>query len=193
MELSGTMECSPYLTPSGILLPVKFKYNLEWEIKTMAKQAQAASGGTSGSAFDPDTFLNQEVTGQNEVKYTPVPIGEYQAYIDDLSMDSYEDQPILIVHYALLSEELKATLGLEKPTVQDRIFLDMNEDGSLAFGINKNVRLGRTREAVNQNDPKKKWNFNMLRGAGPVMIMVDHKFNKAGEGPFANVTRVARG
>lgn len=151
-------------------------------------------GGTasSASAFDPDIFLNQEVTGANEVKYTPVPVGEYQAYIDDLSMDSYENQPILVVHYALLSEELKEKLGLEKPTVQDRIFLDMNDDGTIAFGPNKNVKLGRTREAVGQNDPAKTWNFNMLRGAGPVLIMVEHNFNKKNEGPFANISRIAR-
>lgn len=158
----------------------------------MAKSPASGSSAGASSAFDPNVFLNQEVMGANEVKYTPVPIGEYQAYIDDLTTDSYEDQPILVVHYAILSEELKATLGLEKPTVQDRIFLDMNPDGSIAFGPNKNVRLGRTREAVGQNDPKKKWNFNMLRGAGPVAIMVEHKYNKAGEGPFANITRVAR-
>lgn len=145
------------------------------------------------STFDPDTFLNQQVMGSNEVKYTPVPIGEYEAFIDDLTMDSYEDSPILIIHYAIPSEELKAKLGLEKPTVQDRIFLDMNPDGSIAFGPNKNVKLGRTREAAGQNDPKKKWNFNMLRGVGPLKIMVDHNFNKKGEGPFANITRIAKG
>lgn len=160
----------------------------------MAKNSTSTStsNGTSTSAFDPDTFLNQEVTGSNEVKFTPVPVGEYQAFIDDLTMDSYQEQPILVVHYALLSEELKATLGLEKPTVQDRIFLDMEADGNLSFGPNKNVKLGRTREAVGQNDPKKKWNFNMLRGAGPVNIMVEHRNNKAGEGPFANITRISR-
>lgn len=148
---------------------------------------------TRTSAFDPDVFLNQEISGANETKYTPVPVGEYNAYIDDLTMDSYEDQPILVVHYAILSDELKKTLGLEKPTVQDRLFLDVAEDGvTLLFGPNKNVRLGRVREACDQNNPKKKWNFNMLRGAGPVAIMVEHKFNKAGEGPFANVTRVAK-
>lgn len=162
----------------------------------MARQAaktsvSETSGGTT-SAFDPDMFLNQEVTGANEVKYTPVPIGEYSAYCDDLSMDSYEDTPILIVHWAILSDELKEKLGLEKPTVQDRIFLDLNEDGSLAFGPNKNVKLGRTREAVGQNDPSKTWNFNMLRGAGPVLIMVEHNYNKKGEGPFANISRIAR-
>lgn len=161
----------------------------------MAKQAQATGTSTSTSAFDPDTFLNQEVTGSSEVKYTPVPIGEYQAYIDELEMSSYNDQPILQVTYAILNEELKASLGMEKPTVRDSIFLDVNPDGSLQFGINKNVKLGRLREAVNQNNPKEKWNFNRLRGMGPVNIMVDHRWsdkNGIKEGPFANITRVTR-
>lgn len=183
------IQCEPYELPSGRLLPVTFTSNLKWNMK-MAKQAQSTT-----SAFDPDTFLNQEVTGSSEVKYTPVPIGEYQAYVDDLEMSSYNDQPILQVTYAILNEELKASLGLEKPTVRDSIFLDMDPSGALAFGINKNVKLGRLREAVNQNDPKKKWNFNMLRGMGPVNIMVDHRWsdkNGIKEGPFANITRVTR-
>lgn len=163
----------------------------------MAKQSVPVAGSSQAgatSAFDPNVFLNQEVSGANEVKYTPIPQGEYGAYIDDLGMDSYENQPILIVHYALTDvDHLKEALGLEKPTVQDRIFLDTNEDGTIAFGPNKNIRLGRVREAVGQNDPNKTWNFNMLRGAGPVRIMVEHKYHKTtGEGPFANVTRVAR-
>lgn len=181
------IDCDPYELPSGKLIPVKFTYDLEWnypvkQVKTMA------------STFDPNVFLNQEIKGANEVKYTPVPIGEYQCYIDDLGTDTYEDQPILIITYALISEELKKTLGLEKPTVQDRIFLDVDETGALAFGPNKNVRLGRVREACGQNAAGKKWNMNMLRGAGPLMIMVDHRFNKTtGEGPFSNVTRVTKG
>lgn len=147
------------------------------------------------SVFDKDTFLSTEVKGANEVKYTPIPIGEYQGFIDDLDTESYEDTPILVITYALLDNDgkLKETLGLEKPTVQDRIFLDTNKDGSIAFGPNKNVRLGRTREAVGQNDPKKAWNFNMLRGGGPVMLKVSHRFNKqTGEGPYANIDRVVK-
>jgi len=149
---------------------------------------------TSGeqSAFDPNVFLNQEVTGANDVKYTPIPIGEYKAYIDDLGTDKYEQTPILVVTYALLDEKLKTELGLEKPTVIDRIFLDVDGAGNLAFGKNKNIKLGRLREAVGLNDPKKKFNFNMLRGLGPLNILVEHNFNKKNEGPFANVARVTR-
>lgn len=151
------------------------------------------------SVFDKDTFLNQQTTGASETKYTPVPENEYAAYVDEeLGLESYKDPergevPILVVGYVIMDEKLKEDLGLSKIVVQDRVFLDMEKDGALAFGPNKNVRLGKIREAVNQNDAKKAWNFNMLRGAGPVLIKVTHRFAKNGDGPFANVDRIARG
>lgn len=155
----------------------------------------------ANTQFDPNVFLNQELAGANEVKYTPIPEGDHRAFIDDLDMDSYDDPktgqttPILVITYALLDEDgkLKSMLGLEKPTVQDRLFLDQNADGSIAFGPNKNVRLGRVREAVGQNDPKKRWQFNQLRGAGPVLLKISHNFSKTtGEGPFARIDRVVK-
>lgn len=153
------------------------------------------------SAFDPNTFLSQEIVGASETKYTPIPIGEYQSFIDDVKTEMVKDNtgaevPVLILTHAILSEELKKTLGLEKPTVQDRIFLDVDDKtGALLFGANKNVRLGRVREACGLNDPKKKFNFNMLRGCGPLKIMVDHRFsekNGVKDGPFANITRITK-
>lgn len=191
MKLKGEIQCSPYELPSGKKIPVKFKYNLEWT-KEMANANQ--------SSFDPNVFLNQELSGANETKFTPVPEAEYAGYIDDLAMDKYDDPqrgevPILILTYALLDDDgkLKALLGLEKPTVQDRLFLDVNPDGSIAFGPNKNVRLGRVREAVGQNDPKKKWNFNMLRGAGPVLLKIVHTYDKkTGEGPYSRIDRIVK-
>lgn len=149
------------------------------------------------SVFDKDTFLNTSVTGQSEVDYTPIPEGEYKAYIDTVGMDKYNDAergevPVLILTYALIEvEHLKEELGLAKPQVQDRLFLDV-ENGALAFGPNKNVKLGQVREAVSQNDAKKAWNMNLLRGAGPVLLKVTHRYNKAGDGPFSNVARIAK-
>jgi len=142
------------------------------------------------SSFDPNVFLAQEVKGANEIKFTPIPKGEYKAFIDDIDMDEYEGSPILVINYAIMDDTLKATLGLEKPTQQDRIFLDM-ENGQLAFGVNKNVRLGRTREAVGQNNGKA-WQFNQLRGAGPVKLLIDHKPGKNAGEVFSYVARVAK-
>jgi len=41
------------------------------------------------SSFDPNVFLAQEVKGANEIKFTPIPKGEYKAFIDDIDMDEY--------------------------------------------------------------------------------------------------------
>jgi len=149
------------------------------------------------SVFDKDTFLNTSVSGALDSEYTPIPEDDYKAFIDTLDMGEYKDPergnvPVLIITYALIEvDHLKEELGIVKPTVQDRLFLDV-ENGALSFGPNKNVKLGQVREAVNQNDAKKAWNMNMLRGAGPVVLKVTHRFNKAGEGPFSNVARIAR-
>jgi hypothetical protein len=144
--------------------------------------------------FDPNTFLSQEVKGANETKYTPIPKGEYHGcYIDEISMAEYDNKPILVVTTAIPDENLKKTLGMEKPIISDRIFLDY-ENGALLFGQNKNIKLGRLREAIGQNKPNVKWSFNLLRGAGPFSIMVDHQPGKGdndGE-VFARVTRYAK-
>lgn len=146
------------------------------------------------STFNPDTFLTQEVKGANEVKYTPFPKGEFVGYVDDIGMDEYDKQPVLVVTFASADENAKKIMGMEKPTIQDRIFIDM-ENGVIAFGTNKNVKLGRLREALGQNNPNKPWNFNLLRGAGPVKFMVDHvpgnKPDTATE-MFARITRYAK-
>lgn len=152
------------------------------------------------SVFDKDTFLSTEIKGASETKYTPVPINEYGGtYIDDLGTATFKDnngveQPQLIITWAIPDEALAKSLGLEKVTVVDRVFLDVDPSGALLFGPNKNVKLGQIREALNLNDPKKPFNLNMLRGAGPARLKIGHRFNKqTGEGPFANIERVARG
>lgn len=152
------------------------------------------------SVFDKDTFLNQSVQGKSETDFTPVPINEYKGcYIDDIDIkmiedkETHEEEPMLNIHWAFTDEALKSMLGMEKVVVKDSVFLDLDENGSIAFGINKNVKLGRIRDAAGQNDPKKPWNLNMLRGAGPFTLKVDHRWAKNGDGPFAEIKRVARG
>lgn len=151
------------------------------------------------SAFDKDTFLAAQTTGSMETKFTPVPKGEYKDnYIDDITVDSWKDddgvdQPIVIFHVAVTDANVKQLLGMDKPIIQDRVFVDREKDGTLALGKNKNVKIGQYRDAAGQNDPKKPWNFMMLKGAGPVKVKVGERFNKVtGEGPFAQIDRVVK-
>lgn len=148
------------------------------------------------SVFNKESFLNSSVTGASETKSTYVPEGEYVAFIDDVDMNNGEKDGrewySLNIKWYIPDENLKKALGLEHPTVQDSIFLDL-ENGMLAFGPNKNVRLGRIREAVNQNDPKKPWSFAMLKGAGPVRIKVGSRPDKNNTGDtFPTVERVTK-
>ena len=154
------------------------------------------SEDTMASAFDPEAFMHSEVEAPMETTYTPVPQGEYPAFIDDAVAETVKTEdgprPVLNVTYAITDEELKQAIDIDKPTVRQTVWLDIDEQtGGLAFGPNKNVRLGRIREAVSQNVEGEAWSPSLLKGAGPVVIKVGHRFNKeTGEGPYADVQRV---
>ena len=151
---------------------------------------------TQASAFDPETFMHEEHEAPMETAFTPVDEDEYEAYIDDVEAEALKTddgpKPVLQITYALTSEEVKAKLEMDKVTVRQTVWLDFDEQtGKLAFGPNKNVRLGRIRDAVGQNEDGEPWAPSMLKGAGPVVIKVGHRFNKeTGEGPYADVQKV---
>ena len=157
-----------------------------------------AKNETRPSVFDPETFMHQEVSESTDATYTSVDEGEYDAFIDNVEADTVDGDegpvPVLEVTYALTSDEVKETLGLDKPTVRQTIWLDLDpQTGGLAFGTNKNVRLGRIREAVDQNQDGSPWSPSMLIGAGPVLLKIGHRFNKkTGEGPYADVQKVTK-
>tara|TARA_Y100000310_G_scaffold344774_1_gene459393 strand:- start:2029 stop:2472 length:444 start_codon:yes stop_codon:yes gene_type:complete len=139
--------------------------------------------------FDPDVFLNTEIEGAMETKFTPVPAGEHEAFIDDIAMREVNDTPVLRVTWKVPNEALAAELGVDDIQVNDDLFLDIEADGRLMFGPNKNIKLGRLREALGQNKPGETWGFSQLRGAGPTKLIVSHNYSKSGEGPFARVDK----
>ena len=147
------------------------------------------------SAFDIDTFLHQEVEGALDTTYTPVPEGEYQAYIDTIAAQTVNTAdgtaPVLHVTYLVVDDGLKEELDMERPTVRQTLWLDLDEHGQLQMGTNKNVKLGRLREVVGQNRAGEAWSPSQLEGAGPLMILLGHRFSKDGEGPFAEIKKIA--
>lgn len=123
--------------------------------------------------FDPNTFLQQTITDANATRLTPIPEGEYLAVIDKLGIRTNDKGTIMLdVIWAVLDETVKQTLGMDKPTVKQTCFLDLDANGKLATGDNKNVQVGRVREAVGQNIAGQAWGPNMLQGAGPAKIKI---------------------
>lgn len=162
------------------------------------------------SDFDPDLFLQQTVDKPLETEFTMVPPGEYRASIGDFDREAMEEvkfdykrgpkagQPgimyKLTVPFLVDDDAVKAELDRDQVTISKQYILDLDEHGKLAEGKNKNIELGRLRDAVGQNDGSP-WSIMNLRGAGPVMIRVTHvEFERRDgtRGKRAEVDRVAR-
>lgn len=133
------------------------------------------------TTFDTQVFEETAVEGEMETRYTPVPEGDYTAYIEGTKMRQNNDGSLLLdVNWKLVDEGLAESMGLEQVFVRQGIFLDVTEvDGvvTMETGPNKNIKLGRLREALGQNTGKP-WSFKMLEGAGPALIHVTQRPDK---------------
>lgn len=129
------------------------------------------------SAFNPQEFLNTETEAQFETRYRPIPEGEYMAQVDSLNAKRLDTGEIILdVLYELLDcDKMKDDLGIHgKALSKQALWLDY-ENGILAEGANKNIKLGRLRAALGQDKKGKAWSFNHLIGAGPIMVNVIQK------------------
>lgn len=130
------------------------------------------------STFDPDGFMNSSYEEQNEVNYTPIPDNEYTALLETVKGREFQTKngpaQVLDCGWHILSEELQTEMDMKKIVVNQSVFLDFTADGRLEFGTNKNVELGRLREALGQNTGKP-WSPQDLIGAGPITIKVGHR------------------
>jgi hypothetical protein len=145
--------------------------------------------------FDAQSFLDSSVTGANDTKVIPVPMGEYQGIIDKItprqwqSKDGTQSGVALDILWLVEDQEVKTFLGRETVTCKQGIMLDMTSDGKLDVTKGKNIGLGRLREAVNLNNPGQPFSFNQLPGQ-MARISVRHRID--GEDTFAEVKGVAK-
>ena len=138
----------------------------------------------NASAFDPDIFMSAQTEGAMETEYAPCPVGDYMAQITAISVrptekngQAYYPMDISWKVDSPDNEEANGRL------VRQTIFLDVSPNGGLAIGKNKNVALGRLRDAVGQNGPQA-WSPNNLVGAA-AMIRIKHRI---GEGDYEGRT-----
>lgn len=130
------------------------------------------------SSFNPDVFMNTEVSEANSTTVTPVPEGTFLASIKSIKPRVLTDgRPTLNVGYIVDSDEAREVTGMAEPMVYQTIWLDVTEQGTLDFGKGKNVQLGRLRDAVQQNQSGKPWAPGMLVGA-VLQVKVTHSIDK---------------
>jgi hypothetical protein len=145
-----------------------------------------------------------------ETEMRLVPPGEYTAMVADFDKTAFEvidftyksgeragtpgQMTKFTVPFSINDPKIQEALGREKATVTKQIILDFAADGSLDFGPDKNLDLGRLRAAVGQNTPGP-WSPAQLRGAGPLMVKVEHREFKrrdGSQGKGAEVTRTVK-
>lgn len=115
--------------------------------------------------FDVQSFLSQTTEEAGNTSYTPLPECQSLASVDKLDVRALSDGKVVCdITWLILDEEVKTKSGLEKPTVRQGVFLDLDASGRLAWGQNKNITLGMVRQAVGQNNPGQAWGLNQLLG-----------------------------
>lgn len=112
--------------------------------------------------FDVTSLLQSDLA-ENATKRDPLPIGEVVAQVTKLDVKSDkvkkgdrigEDWHRLDVSLEITDREYLAQYGdgtQEKAVTTLGIMLDMTPDGQIATGANRNVRLGRFRDACGAN------------------------------------------
>lgn len=144
-------------------------------------------------SFDPASFLDLEVNGQNDTKLVPVPVGQYMAEIVKVEPRSItvegEDRLIIALTWHIKGEEAAKAVGMDKPTVRQDLWIDRTEAGGLDMGKGKNVQLGKVREAVGLNNPGAPFSFRMLQGRG-ANVYVSHRPDKKTGDIFAEIKKV---
>ena len=162
------------------------------------------------SVFDADSFLQQTVDEPFTTEFVMVPPGEYLAAIDDFDRDALQQvdfeykkgpkagQPgtmtKLTIPFIINDDKVKQELERDKVVVSKQVILDLDDNGQLASGKNKNIELGRLRDALGQNDDDT-WSIAKLRGAGPLMVRVTHiEYDRRDgtKGKRAEIDRIAR-
>lgn len=162
------------------------------------------------SNFDPELFMQQTVDQPMETERTLCPPGDYTMMVDDFEAKraieqidfEYKKGPnagqpgtmyVFNCPCVVQDDKVKADMDQDRVIVYKRITLDVNADGQLSWGKNKNIDLGQLRHAVGQNHAGT-WNISHLRGAGPFVGKVEKREGKRKDGTNfegREVTRVA--
>jgi hypothetical protein len=147
-------------------------------------------------SFDPQSFLDMSVEGENSTVSIPVPVGEYVAVAEKVDVrqwtgkhDPTKSGLTLEVFWNIDDANVKELLGRDKITVKQGIMLDLTESGGLDMGKGRNVSLGKLRAALDLNNPGQAFSFNQIPGR-VAKIAVKHRI--ADENIYPEVGAVAK-
>jgi hypothetical protein len=146
------------------------------------------------SSFNPSEFLNQSFDEALDTKMVPCPVGEYLAIADKVDVkpwaarDGSSSGLKLEIMWDIQDENVKQLLSRDTVKVKQDQMLDLTDTGQLDLGKQKNVGLGRIREALGLNVPGEPFSFGMIQGR-MAKVKVSHR--PSGEDLFAEIKAIA--
>jgi hypothetical protein len=136
--------------------------------------------------FDPNAYMAMTTNDSFETSFTPIPESEYPAVVDSVKVDvvkfkdkatgAEEQRLVCRLIWSILDDAVKAAMGMSKVTVRQDIFIDLAPTGQFESGKNRNIDLGRVREALGLNSGP--FSLQMLSGQGPVYLKVTQRPDK---------------
>lgn len=148
--------------------------------------------------FDPQSFIDASITESLDTKVIPCPQGEFLGVIDKFAPEQWKSSDgtksgiKLTVDWLIEDQSVKDFLARDTVKVRQQIFLDITDDGKLETGPQKNIGLGRLREAVGMNTPGQAFSFGMLAGAMAKVNVTHRPDPKDAENVFAEINKVAK-
>lgn len=153
---------------------------------------------TENAEFDVNSFMNESMdTPELDLAIIPVPEGEHLGQIGTGDKDvlpkigSKNGKPwmMLEVRIMLTDPNMATLLQRENPSVRYSFFIDLDEQGKPDFRPQRNVNLGKLRDAVGQNKAGP-WSFSMLKGQ-PVKVKTKQKKADSGD-TYSEVVAVTK-
>lgn len=131
-------------------------------------------------SFDPNTFMNQVTEEANETRIIPCPEGEYVGILGEPTVKEITSQKTgetyvqLSIPVTIDDPTAKAATGRDPLTVRWQSFIDRTASGGLDFGVGKNIKLGRLREACGLNKPGEPFSMGKFQGK-MIKVSVKHR------------------
>jgi hypothetical protein len=132
-------------------------------------------------SIDVQQYLNAQFKGENAVKRTPIPVGEYKSVVGDVVLEAFPGKKDpsktylrCTVSHQLDDAGLRESLKREKVIIIQDFLVDLTESGDIDFGPDRNIKLGRLRAALGLNSPLEPWSFPMFKGR-VCMVKVGHE------------------
>lgn len=160
--------------------------------------------------FNAQQFIKSTVSGASSTRYAVIPEGDYSLMLDQRNLDVekwFTEQTAskgpnagntfitCEVPVEIVDQTLRDKMGQEHVYSRYRFIVDTNAAGEIDMSEGKNVKLGRLREALNQNDKNVPWDPSMLAQASSVMFKghLKHSPNKDDpQAPFSEISRVTK-